>query len=216
MMNRAAGRKSLFRNDTEYQDFEQAMAEAQQRESMRVLAWCLMPDHFHLVIWPSKDGQLGRFMQRLTIAHSRRFQERRRKVGKGKVYEGRYKSFPCQPDEHLLTLGRFIESNALRGELVNKAEQWPYSSLWLWSQRQQAVADAPELADWPTNSGRFTGRPRNWLRLVNQPLSEDDLDTMTTCANRGRPFGDDAWVRRVTKRMGLESTFRSPGRPRKG
>ena len=93
---------------------------------MRLLAWCLMPNHFHLVLWPHGDGDLSRWMQWLLTSHVRRYH--RHYHGSGHVWQGRFKAFPIEEDEHLWTVLRYVERNALRANLVRRAEDWPWSS----------------------------------------------------------------------------------------
>ena len=89
-----------------------------------------MPNHWHLLLWPEGDGDLATFMQRLTITHVRRWQQHRGYVGLGHVYQGRYKSFPVESDAHFWVVARYVERNALRADLVLRAEEWRWSSLW--------------------------------------------------------------------------------------
>ena len=96
---------------------------------MRICAYSLMPSHWHLLLWPKRDGDLAAFMQRLTITHVRRWQGHRGYVGLGHVYQGRYKSFPVESDENLWVVARYVERNALRAELVLRAEEWRWSSV---------------------------------------------------------------------------------------
>jgi putative transposase len=108
-------------------------------------------------------------------------------------------------DDYFLTLCRYVEANALRAGLVERAEDWHWSGLW---QRAQYAADLP-LAGWPVE------RPRDWLARVNRGLKEEQLDGIRACVQRGRPLGPENWVQRTAARLGLEFTFRSAGRPRK-
>jgi putative transposase len=126
VLNRAVARLPLFQKDGDYAAFERVMAEALLLHPMRVLAYCVMPNHWHLVLWPlpGGTGDLGRFMQRLTVRHVRRWREHRHRVGWGHVYQGTYKSFPVQDDEHYLRVCRYVERNALRSGLVARAEDW--------------------------------------------------------------------------------------------
>ena len=90
----------LFSKDQDYAAFEAILAETWKARPVRICAYCLMPNHWHLVLWPEQDGDLAAFMQRMTTKHVRRWQLHRRKVGEGHVYQGRYKSFPVEGDEH--------------------------------------------------------------------------------------------------------------------
>jgi putative transposase len=128
-------------------------------------------------------------------------------VGLGHVYQGRYKSFPVESDEHFWTVARYVERNALRANLVLRAEEWRWSSLWRrvrGTQEEQTL-----LADWPI------GRQSNWLDWVSQAETEQELEALRQCVQRGRPFGCVEWQKEIAKRLGLESAYRPVGRPRK-
>ena len=166
-----------------------------------------MSNHWHLVLWPERDGDLGAFMQKLTITHARNWQVYRRRVGYGHLYQGRYKSFPIEGDEHFYQVARYVERNALRAKMVRRAEDWRYGSLW---RRLHGTAESRAiLSDWPVP------RPRSWLQYVNQPQSEAELTAIRLSVQRGQPYGGDAWARATATTLGLESTFRPRGRPKK-
>ena len=147
VLNRGVGRMTLFEKDGDYEAFERVLEETLEHRPMRLLAYCLMPTHWHMVLWPRADGHLAAFMQRLTITHVRRWQEHRNLVGTGHIYQGRYKSFPVQTDEHFLTVCRYVERNALRGGLVDKAEEWRWASLW--RRKYGDLSSRSVLSDWP-------------------------------------------------------------------
>jgi putative transposase len=197
----------LFDRPEDYAAFERIVAETLERRPIRICAYCLMPNHWHLVLWPKADGELAAFMQRLSITHVRRWQEHRGKVGEGHLYQGRYKSFPIERDDHFLTVCRYVERNPLRAELTPRAEDWRWSSLW---RREHGDDEARALlAAWPVE------RPRDWLRRVNRAETGAELDALRLCVARGRPYGGPVWAQRTALRLGLENTFRSRGRPRK-
>ena len=200
----------VFRKDRDYEAFEALLGETLTRLRMRLLAYCLMPNHWHLVLWPRGDGDLARFMQRLTTTHVRRWHLHRHSVGHGHLYQGLYKSFPIQQDDHFLTVCRYVERNALRGNLVKRAEDWPWSSLATWRMTQAEVEreQKPALADWPVE------RPRQWLRRVNGRQSPAEEEALRRAVQRGRPFGGPTWEKQAATRLGLESTLRPRGRPR--
>jgi len=150
-------------------------------------------------------------MQRLTTTHARRWHLHRHSVGSGHLYQGLYKSFPIQQDEHFLTVCRSVERNALRANLVARAEDWRWSSL---ATRRLTAAQIkreskPVLADWPVD------RPGRWLQRVNAAESEAELDALRRAVQRGRPFGSAIWEKQTATRLGLQSTLRPRGRPRK-
>ena len=208
VLNRANNRDQIFEKDKDYLAFLRVMRDTLERKPLRILSYCLMPNHWHFILWPERDGELAAFMQAVTTTHVRRWRLNRQSVGEGHLYQGTYKSFPVQDDDPFFTVCRYVERNALRSNLTQRAEDWRWGSLW---QRRQRVfpEDYPVLHDWPLP------RPRNWLRLVNQPQTKAELEALRTSVVRGRLFGSDVWQQQTAKRLGLESTFRSRGRPKK-
>ncbi len=203
VLNRGNGRADVFHKDDDYAAFLDLMVEANERLPLRVLGYVLMPNHFHLVLWPRGDGDLSRWMQWLMTSHVRRYH--RHYESSGHVWQGRFKAFPIQQDEHLLTVLRYVERNPLRGKLVRRAEDWLWSSL-AW----RRGGKRPELlAKWPVSC------PRNWVAHVNSVQSEAELAAMQRSIARGTPLGDERWTQRTAVRLGLESSLRPRGRPRK-
>ena len=207
VLNRGNCRMDLFSKEGDFAAFITLIELARRRvPSVRVLGYCLMNNHWHLVLWPRRGADLSRFMGWLCTTHVRRWRLHRGNVGQGHLYQGRFKSFPIQQDGHLLTVLRYVEANPLRARLVKRAQDWPWSSL----ARQRGVDNVRiELSDWPVD------RPRDWRTLVNAALDTGEIDNIRTSVARGRPFGDQKWVARTAGRLGLESTLRDPWRPRK-
>jgi len=207
VLNRGVGRMRLFLKDPDIEAFERTIERTLESCPMRICAYCLMSNHWHLVVWPERDGDLGRFMQKLTITHVRNWQENRQRVGYGHLYQGRYKSFPVESDEHFYQVTRYVERNALRANLVSRAEEWRWSSLW--RRVHGRSEDRGWLGKWPLP------QPRAWVALVNEPQTEAELAAIRRSVIRGQPYGSDAWVKTTAAQLGLDSTLRSRGRPRK-
>lgn len=205
VLNRAVGRATLFRKSADYAAFEKILRQAWERFGMRLLGYCLMPNHWHLVLWPQKDGELSSYAQWLTVTHVRRWHAHHHTAGTGPIYQGRFKSFPVEEDDHLLTLCRYVERNALRANLVRRAEDWRWSSLW----HREHATQAPWLCEWPV------ARPSTWLTIVNKPESEKELAALRRSVQRGAPYGEEAWQKRTAEALGLASTLRPRGRPAK-
>ena len=203
VINRGNGRARVFHDDADYDAFRDLFAPARDRLPMRVLGYCVMPNHFHLVLWPRHDGDLSRWMQWLLTSHVRRHHRRHR--GCGHIWQGRFRAFPVQQDSHLLTVLRYVERNPLRARLVRRAENWQWSSL-----HDIATRRRPEwLIDGPID------RSRGWTERVNRAETAEELTAIRTSIRRGTPFGASAWVHRIAGRLGLESSLNPRGRPRK-
>ena len=208
VMNRTWGKLELFQDTGDYEAFEKVLAEALEREpTMRLCAYCLMPSHFHLVLWPKSDGQLSRFMQWLSMTHAARWHAHRHSGGRGHLYQSRFRSFPIQQDEHFLEVCRYVERNALRANLAEKAELWRWGSAWARGERESEMRAL--LSPWPVEM------PEEWLRWINKPQTEAELAALHRAQDRGRPYGDERWTPRTAQRLGTQSALRSIGRPKK-
>jgi putative transposase len=195
----------LLQKPGDYEAFERVLAEARQRHPMRILAWCLMPNHWHFVLWPRADGELSAFVRWLTHTHTMRWHAHYQSSGTGHLYQGRFKSFPIQADDHFLTVCRYVERNALRANLAERAEAWRWGSLW--TQKYGNPEQRSMLANWPVQ------RPRNWVQIVNKPQSPAEEEAVRRSMSRGTPYGAQTWTNRVANRLGLDYTLRPRGRP---
>jgi putative transposase len=201
VLNRANARRMLFDDDGDYVAFERVLVQACARVAMRLLAYCVMPNHWHLVVWPRHDGDLSRFMNWLTLTHTQRWHQHRHTVGEGHVYQGRFKSFPVETSEYLLTVCRYVERNPVRAGLVERAEQWRWSS---------AGIHGPVLMhEWPME------RPSEWLDWVNEGETNEQLSTVRRSVIKGQPYGSEPWVEQMVTQWNLGATLRERGRPKK-
>jgi putative transposase len=202
-LNRGNGRAEVFHKAGDFEAFAGMIAAASARLPMRVLGYCVMPSHFHLVLRPYGDGDLGRWMQWLLTTHVRRY--RKHYGSSGHVWQGRFKAFPCQNDDHLVTVLRYVERNALRAGLVARAEDWPHGSL-----RAAAAKPIPVVLE----PGPVP-RDAAWIARVNRPMNELEVAALRKCIARGTPYGTESWVRSTAASLGLESSLRPIGRPKK-
>ena len=180
VLNRGNARKTVFHKDGDFAAFVKLLKEAGERTPIRLLSYCLMPNHFHLVVWPPHDGDLSDYMMWLMTAHVRRYHQHYH--SSGHIWQGRFKAFPIQEDEHLLTVLRYGERNPIRANLVERAQDWRWSSA---SPRQ---GDEPALDPGPVPRGP------HWLDYVNAPQTEAEVKRLQACIQRGRPFGAMKWT----------------------
>jgi putative transposase len=204
VLNRGNGRMQLFHKPGDYQAFIKVLSRALELYPVDLLTYCLMPNHWHLVVRPREETGLAKFMGWVGVTHVRRHHEHYHSRGGGHLYQGRFKSFPVQDDGHFLTLCRYVEANAVRAGLTTSAEAWEWSGL----AQRIAKAPVPPMSVWPVD------RPANWSRLVNAGVDGSNLLQIRTCVIRGRPWGTDSWVAATAKRLSLEFTLRNPGRPK--
>src|SRR4051794_29658101 len=159
IVNRGNLRARIFHETADYLGFLGAMADAGERTVVRLLAFCLMPNHWHLVLWPHDGDEIPTYMQTLMNAHIRDIQRRHDTRGTGHIYQGTYKNYPISGPRQFLHVCRYVEANALSAGLVQRAEDWRWSSL---------VTTGPAeginlLSPWPIP------RPAAWVDHVNRP-----------------------------------------------
>ncbi len=207
VLNRAVARLPLFEKEADFAAFERVLALALERHPTRLLGYCIMPNHWHLVLWPAKAGELTAFVRWLTHTHTMRWHAHHHTSGTGHLYQGRFKSFPVAEDDHYFTLLRYVERNALRANLVKAAEKWRWCSLW---RRLEAQTDPVlKLADGPLRL------PPGWVAHVNRPQTEAELEAVRRSVCRGTPFGPEDCQQGVARRLRLQFTLRPRGRPPK-
>jgi putative transposase len=206
-LNRAVARLRLFRKPADYDAFLRVAAETLGHHRTRILAYCLMPTHWHFVLWPKNDGDLTAFLRWLTHTHTMRWHAHHHSAGSGHLYQGRFKAFPVQTDDHLLTVLRYVERNPVRAGLVARAEDWRWSSL---GQGRPGPA-VPGLALDPGP----VPRPAGWVDWVNEPLTAAELEAVRRSVARGAPYGAADWQKQTAARLGLQATLRPRGRPKK-
>jgi putative transposase len=206
VLNRGCGRMRLFSRDRDYAAFERVLLEALARDPMRLLSFCLMPNHWHLVLWPRADGQLSRFMHWLTMTHTQRWRHTRKLVGLGPLYQGRFRAFAVEADDHYLTLCRYVERNPLRAGLVKRAQDWTWSSLHVRLSGDDGRRGL--LSPWPVDE------PQDWLDWVNLPQTNAELERLHSRIRTGRPLGSPAWEKKIAPKLGYSATQRPRGRPK--
>ncbi|OGG72051.1 hypothetical protein A3H77_01450 [Candidatus Kaiserbacteria bacterium RIFCSPLOWO2_02_FULL_56_11] len=206
--NRANVRAQIFYSDSDYQVFESILEEGTELHGMRVLAYCLMPNHWHLVLYPKKDGDLAKFMGWITNTHTRRWHTVTSTIGEGHLYQGRYKSFICEENRYFLTLVRYVERNAKKANLAKRAEDWRWGSAW---RREYGNSEQKKLlSPWPVP------RPKDYLQWLNEPQTESEEEAIERSVVKNIPYGKSSWVDVMVKEYGLEQTLRSVGRPKNG
>jgi putative transposase len=211
VINRGNNRQEVFRKKADFEAFLAALLELKQRKPFELYGYCLLNNHFHLLMRPTGES-ISRIVQSLLVSHTQRYH--RHHGSGGHVWQGRFKSPVIQDDEHLLTVLRYIEANPLRAGLVKQADEYPWSSY-----RAHGAGQADELLDriavYDQLAGSAAARQRQWSAKVHRPLDESTLEQVRRSSTTGLPFGTEKWVGRLAKRLDLDLTIRPRGRPKK-
>ena len=206
VINRGAKRDRLFDGPEDYDAFENLLLACQRSVRIPIYAYCLMPNHWHLVVSPLNDGDLSKYMHDVTGTHAQDWNVAHEAVGGGAVYQARFRPAPVQNDGSFLRVCRYVERNALRAQLVTRAEDWRWSSLW----RRQNGVDGSFLDPWPV------ARPEPWLEFVNDAIAADtELSGIRSSVRGSVPYGSSEWREATAARLALPNVERGRGRPKK-
>ena len=211
-LNRGNNRAGVFQEPADYRQFLHALAQTRERYPFRLYAYCLMSNHFHLVLEPADGQSISRILQSLTVAHTWHYHKSAQTSGH--VWQGRFKSPAIEGDEHLLTVMRYVEANPRRAGLVADLADYPWSSYRVHALGESSllVAEAPV---WPSLGRSEGSRQAYWRKWLHLPLSEKELAALRRSVTTGRPFGGPAWVEQTAAQLGIDLTPRRRGRPRK-
>ncbi|MFG0266673.1 MAG: transposase [Rhodopirellula sp. JB055] len=205
-MNRGNAKQKIFHKPEDYAAFERLLGQGLERYEVQIYSCVLMPSHWHLVLRPDRDVQMGKMLRWVTATHTQRYHAHYRTAGEGNLYQSRFKSFFIKDAEHFLTVCRHVERNPVQANLVQRAELSQHGSFHRWAKRTDR--NPKVLSTWPIR------RTANWSKRANQALSEKEIGMIRTSVQRGRPFGDIEWVEKLANKHDLWSTLRSRGRPR--
>lgn len=205
ILNRGNGKQEIFHDINDYRVFINLIRDAKKRWPINIHAYCLMPNHFHMVLATEDDGNslnLSRFMQWLMTSHVRRHHSFYNTSGH--LWQGRFKSFIIQENEYFLTVLRYIEGNPVRGRLVNSVKDWLWSShLERIGTRKREILDVLPVE-----------LPVKWTEYVDSPLTDKEIAGLKQSIRRQCPYGEREWQVQVSRELGLESTIRAIGRPK--
>ena len=201
-MNRSAKQLTLFDSRAEYDLFLDVLAEAETVCPIRLLEYCVMPNHWHLLVWPERDDQLTRFMRWITGVHAQRWRRARGQTGKGAVYQGRYRWVAVQGGQHYDIARRYIQQNPVRARLVDCPGDWPWSSA-----SSEPVAVRPALTRGPLSPDAHQ------QVLSNRLLTDEAARQMRASLKNGQPFGDPQWSRALEVRKWLVAVLEAHSKP---
>ncbi len=211
-LNRGNNRVDVFTEDGDHEAFLEALKQTQVRYPFKLLGYCLMTNHFHLLLQPHPGQSISRILQSLTVAHTRRYHKNHR--SSGHVWQGRFKSPVIQDDEHLLVVLRYIEANPLRAAIVSNPGEYKWSSF----QHHGMGRDDPLLSpfpEWEHLGSTPALRRRRWRDKVRASQKEAELAVIRTSLRTGRPLGETAWVERIAQRLRIDLQPHRRGRPPK-
>ena len=204
VVNRGNGKQQIFHSASDYRAFVSWVIQGKNKHNIHLHAFCLMPNHFHLVLQPKIGKSLSKYMHWIMDKHIHNHRKIHDTVGH--IWQGAYGDFIIQGDEHYITVLRYVEGNPVRATLTKSASDW------VWSSHRERIgfsSGGKFLDDGPLSL------PNDWKTFVDTPLMAKELEKIRNSVKRGAPYGDKKWQEATAERLGIFNTIRPRGRPPK-
>jgi putative transposase len=197
-------RQQTFFCDGDYEEYLTLMSRWCQKRGVEIWAYCLMPNHVHLIAVPETEDAL-----RLAIGEAHRRYTRMinfREGWRGHLWQGRFASF-IMDDIYLMTCARYVELNPVRAGLAERPEDWPWSSARAHlTSKDDALCKVKPLLD------RCIGP---WHEFLAALITDDQAQTLRLHERTGRPLGSETFIANLEQKLERNLQPKNPGRPRK-
>lgn len=177
VINRGNDRRCLFASPGDFAEFLDLIAWAKGQCPIRVVSYCLMPNHWHMVLWPEQPKAVTAFLHRLSTTHSIRWRKSTDTVGQGHVYQHRYHAFLIESETYYFRALKYVEANPARAGLVTSASQWAWSSLAERLGIDRGILDPGPLP-----------LPENWPEQVDEVMKPADLEDIHSRLRKRSPI----------------------------
>jgi putative transposase len=211
-LNRGNNCADVFADEEDRSAFLESLAKTKDRYPFQLFGYCLMRNHFHLLLRPDDGQSISRILQSLTVAHTWRYHKRRRTSGH--VWQGRFKSPVIQDDSHLLVVLRYIEANPLRAKIVADPSDYPWSSFPCHGLGHDDPLVSP-FPEWNELGKSEAERRKRWRTKVRGHQSDAELAAIRNSWRSGLPLGDPQWTEQMAAQLNIPLVPRPRGRPRK-
>ncbi|MDO9490517.1 MAG: transposase [Sphingomonadaceae bacterium] len=195
-------RQPTFFSDDDYRRYLALIAAGCRDAGTSCWAYCLMPNHVHLILAPENEGGLRRALGEARRQYTRAVNFR--EGWRGYLWQGRFASFPMD-EAHVLACARYVELNPVRARLVERPEDWRWSS---------AAAHLAGKGDALVDVAPLLERVGDWRALLDSGLDAAEHKALQASERTGRPLGDKAWLERLEAHSGRAVVPRKAGRPK--
>jgi len=196
-------RQPVFFSDEDYRLYLRLLKVAVDKAGTRVWAWCLMPNHVHLILVPQTEDGLRASLAEVHRRYTAHVNQR--EGWRGHLWQSRFASFPMD-EEWLLAAARYVELNPVRAGLVQRPEQWDWSS---------ARTHLGLHRDGLTEAEPLLERVSDWATLLESGLEEPRLEELRARERTGYALGGTPFLERIAAATGRDLAPRPRGRPKK-
>ena len=209
VVQRGNNRQAVFFDDDDYRLYLECLRQAKEKCSCRIYAYVLMTNHVHVLVEPTRERDLGRFMQSVGRRHVRRINA---KYGRsGTLWEGRFKSAVVSRDEYLIVCSRYIEWNPVRAGIVKHPRDYRWSSY-----QHRALGSTDGLLDqdpWYAGlGGSATERQKAYEAWIAAEIREGEWDNVRAATQRGRVIAREEFQKQVAAKVGRRLVGETRGR----
>ena len=180
--NRSAGQLTIFQSIADYVRFETCLKEMISNFPLRLFAFCIMPNHYHLLVEGETGPAVIKGLHWLGTTHAVRLRRDTSSIGRGAVYQNRFRAYPIQRNGAFYRVAHYIERNPVDANLCRSPDDW------LWSSAKPEKSQDLNLAEWPIS------KPKNWMETIRKPLDEIVRDEIRCHETLQHPLGDPDWV----------------------
>lgn len=204
LTQRGNRREQVFHDEGDYRRMLELLGQYAPLHGLAVMAYCMMPNHLHLVAVPQRQDSLGATLKPVFLRYAQHANWRQKQSGR--LWQGRF--FSCPLDEaHTRAAVRYVERNPVRARLVRRPERYPWSS----AAAHCGLKVDPLLAALPTD---WLVLPRDWSAWLAEEPQDREIQTLRGSTRTGRPAGSDAFIGRLERLVGRVLRPQKGGRPR--
>ncbi len=210
VIKRGNNREAVFLENEDYSHYLNCIQRYKKKYEFKLFAFCLMPNHVHMLIKVTDCGTISKIMQSLTVAHIRYYNEKYNRVGH--VWQGRFKSPIVSDDKYFLKAMTYIEQNPLRANLVNQVRNYPWSSYKLnCSAERSSFVDREENEIFLQLGANDRDRINQYKQILDDNLKDSDVEAIRKSTKYGTPYVSETFVNHIAKMLPLK---RKRGRPK--
>lgn len=200
-------RQKIFSSDTDREKYLSLTDTESKRYGLKILAYCLMPNHVHFIAVPENDDSMGKVFKYANMKYSQAYNK---KIGTGgHLFQGRFFS-SVMDERYVIACARYIERNPVRAKMVKTPCDWKWSSAkahcGIDERDTFGVRALFDYADYPQ---------KNWKKFIEEPDDAEEIKRIRSQTRRGRPLGENQFIRKLEKKLNRFLALKPRGRPKK-